>query len=37
MDNSTIIPNNNLIVELNSLKNEKRYKDDILIAFVLKN
>jgi len=32
---STIIPNNNLIVELNSLKNgEALYKDDILIAFV---
>ena len=32
---STIIPNNNLIVELNSLKNgEALYQDDILIAFV---
>ena len=32
---STIIPNNNLIVELNSLKNgEALYKDDMLIAFV---
>ena len=32
---STIIPNNNLIVELNSLKNgEALYKDDTLIAFV---
>ena len=32
---STIIPNNNLIIELNSLKNgEALYQDDILIAFV---
>ena len=32
---STIIPDNNLIVELNSLKHgEALYKDDILIAFV---
>ena len=35
MGDSTIIPNNNLIVELNSLKNgEALHKDDILLVSV---